>query len=178
MPTRPGATDGHRNGSAERDRHFTRTVCAFAPLRTPLLCRRGSRCRTLAAVGCATKRRRSGPGATNRLGAWCAAPARVRSLRREHRRRETSLAEQPASKAEPDSVRLEEADRARATLATMRATGAEAAAQLLEWRFLDGLSVAEIGIRLSTTRRNVTYRLRHAKDAFRTAWAQRWGGGA
>lgn len=60
----------------------------------------------------------------------------------------------------------------------MRATGAEAAAQLLEWRFLDGLSVAEIGIRLSTTRRNVTYRLRHAKDAFRTAWAQRWGGGA
>lgn len=115
-----------------------------------------------------------------RLAAWVRGALRRRVcdlLRREHRRHQTSLAEQPASKAEPDSVRLEEAERVRATLASMCATGAEAAAQLLEWRFLDGLSVTEIGIRLSTTRRNVTYRLRHAKDAFRTAWAQRWGGG-
>ncbi len=121
----------------------------------------------------------------------CSTPARFRAwvhgalrrrllnaIRRERRRRETTLAEESVAVAQQSDEleRTEDAEHVRDTLDRMRATGATAAADLLAWRWLEGESVSDIAKRLGTDARKVTYRLRHAKDAFRVAWAQRWGG--
>lgn len=115
-----------------------------------------------------------------RFRAWVHGALRRRlsnALRRERRRRETALTEGelPCAQQPDEQERVEEAECVRTTLDEMRDTGFAAAADLLAWRWLDGESVAEIAQRLGTDARRVTYRLRHAKEAFRIAWAQRGG---
>jgi RNA polymerase sigma factor (sigma-70 family) len=115
-----------------------------------------------------------------RLLAWLTGAARRRlldRLRRERRRRQTSLTDLPLLAPTAPKEREAMALRVHHVLASM-ATGRDAAAtSLLELRFLDGLGVAEISERLRISPRAVSARLQRAKRKFRNAWIAGEGGG-
>lgn len=97
-------------------------------------------------------------------------------LRRESRHAHASLDALPL--AAPDhATRDRLAERVHAILAHLREHGEAQAANLLERRFLDGISLAEIGESLGKPPKSVSAQLQRAKKKFLFAW-QTGGGGA
>lgn len=119
----------------------------------------------------------------NRLRAWLWGVARRRFLdvtRREARRLQGSLGDPPTAGLDPSAVaEARESESDVHHVLTRLATGRSAVnVRLLELRYCDGLSLADIGRRFNMSPREVTVRLQRAKRKFRRAWAQRRGGGA
>lgn len=109
-----------------------------------------------------------------RLLGWLTCIARRRLidfLRRERGRRQVPLGELVAR----DTGSCEEVGRCvRAVLASMAVEGDGAAARLLEQRFIEGRSVADIAHEMKLSPRVVSLRLQRAKRKFRNTWG---GGG-
>jgi RNA polymerase sigma factor (sigma-70 family) len=114
----------------------------------------------------------------DRLFAWLSGAARRRLvdlIRRESRRRQVPLADAPDA-AVPSREREENALRVRAVLAELSASGSSSVARLLELRYIEERSVAEIGRELKLSPRVVSARLQRAKRKFREVWLLRGGG--
>ena len=99
----------------------------------------------------------------------------IDQLRREMRHAHVAL-EDPPCPAPQKVERDERAVRVHSVLTAMSADGDHKAAELLNLRFLDGLSPAQIALRLGLDARAVSARLQRAIRKFRTAWIA--GGGA
>lgn len=117
-----------------------------------------------------------------RLHAWLHGAIRRRLLdahRREIRRRQVEWVDRPDTVLAPEALleQCEVCEQVRDVLADMNAGRLKRAAGLLELRYLDGQSLAQIGERLGLTASEVSCRLRRAEKKFRAAWCARMGQG-